>query len=158
MRGRLCDLDRHLDRLDRSLAALRDPVPDVARGPGAVILRESLRRNGLRDAAVYVQVDRGVAPRNHLFPKQRAAVADRHRPPRRFPEPAELAEGVGVVTLPDQRWKRCDIKSVSLLANVLARQQAAEAGCREVWLLRRGRPGHRGLAARTPTSSTGTAG
>ena len=51
-----------------------------------------------------------------------------------LPKPRELAEGVGVVTLPDQRWKRCDIKSVSLLANVLARQQAAEAGCREVWL------------------------
>ena len=51
-----------------------------------------------------------------------------------LPKPRELAEGVGVVTLPDQRWKRCDIKSVSLLANVLARQQAASAGCREVWL------------------------
>jgi D-alanine transaminase len=96
-------------------------------------MREALRRNRLRDALIYLQVDRGVAPRNHLFP-------DGARPTlivtiRRatFPRPRELGEGVGVITLPDMRWKRCDIKSVGLLANVMARQQAATAGCREVW-------------------------
>ena len=75
---------------------------------------------------VYVQVDRGVAPRNHLFPKNVRPVADRHRPPRAPAQAARnLPRGVGVITLPDQRWKRCDIKSVSLLG-----QRAGAAGGR----------------------------
>jgi D-alanine transaminase len=133
LRGQLCDLERHLDRLQRSLAALAIRMP-TSRAVLAGIMREVLRRNGLRDAVVYVQVNRGIAPRNHLFPK--AAHPSLIVTVRRawFPRPLELAEGVAVVTLPDQRWKRCDIKSVSLLANVLARQGGAEAGCREVWL------------------------
>jgi D-alanine transaminase len=131
--GRWCDLDRHLDRLERSLAALAIPTP-TSRAALAAIMRETLRRNGLRDALVYVQVDRGVAPRNHLFP--RAASPSLIVTVRRLtpPKPAELASGVGVVTLADERWKRCDVKSINLLANVLARQRGADAGCREVWL------------------------
>lgn len=131
--GRLRDLDRHLDRLERSLAALAIPMP-ATRAALAGVMRETLRRNGLRDAAVYVQVDRGVAPRNHLFPgavRPSLIVTVRRASP---PNAAELESGVGVITLPDERWKRCDVKSVSLLANVLARQRGAEAGCREVWL------------------------
>jgi D-alanine transaminase len=134
VRGRPADLERHLDRLDRSLAALRIRPP-MSRAALKVVIGEALRRNGLREAVVYLQVDRGRAPRNHLFP--RAPV----RPTlvltvRRvtYPRPAEIEEGVGVVTLPDERWARCDVKSVGLLANVLAKQQAAEAGCREAWL------------------------
>ena len=131
--GHPCDLERHLDRLGRSLAALAIPAP-VSRAALQGILREVLRRNGLADAAVYVQVNRGVAPRNHLFPKgsRPSLIVTARR--AHFPKVPELAEGVAVLTLPDQRWKRCDIKSVSLLANVLARQAGAEAGCREVWL------------------------
>ncbi len=131
--GRLCDLERHLDRLHRSLAALSIPAP-ASRAALGTILGEVLRRNRLADAAVYVQVSRGVAPRNHLFPKgvRPSLIVTARR--AHFPKPTELAEGVAVLTLPDQRWKRCDIKSVSLLANVLARQAGAEAGCREVWL------------------------
>ena len=88
----------------------------------------------MADAAVYLQVDRGVAPRNHLFPKhvRPSLIVTARR--ATLPKAKELAEGVAVVTLPDQRWKRCDIKSVSLLANVLARQTGSEAGSREVWL------------------------
>jgi D-alanine transaminase len=131
--GKLRDLDRHLDRLARSLAALRI-APPMSREALVAVLRETLRRNRLRQALVYVQVGRGVAPRNHLLPgavRPSLIVTVRRGT---FPRAAEQAAGVGVVTLPDPRWKRCDIKSVSLLANVLARQQAAEAGCREVWL------------------------
>lgn len=131
--GRWCDLDRHLDRLERSLAALAIAMP-MSRAALTLVLARTLRRNGLRDALAYLQVTRGVAPRNHLFPK--AAKPSLIVTVRRLspPGPSELAEGVGVVTLPDERWKRCNIKSISLLPNVLARQRAAEAGCREAWL------------------------
>jgi D-alanine transaminase len=128
------DLDRHLDRLERSLAALRIR-PRHSRQALRLVIREALRRNRLKDAVIYIQVDRGTAPRNHLFPR-------RGRPNlivtvRRivWPRPDEIEDGVGVITLPDQRWSRCDIKSVGLLPNLLAKQQAAEAGCREAWLL-----------------------
>jgi D-alanine transaminase len=131
--GRLRDLDRHLDRLERSLAALAIPLP-MSREALTGVTRETLRRNRLRDAALYLQIDRGVAPRNHLFPKAirptLIVTVRRLAPPR----PMELAAGVGVVTAADERWKRCDIKSVSLLANVLAKQRGADAGCREAWL------------------------
>lgn len=131
--GRLCDLERHLDRLERSLRELGMPMP-MSRRALAAVMRETLRRNGLRDAAVYVQVNRGVSPRNHLFPP--GLVPSLVVTARRLslPKPRELADGVSVITLPDERWKRCDIKSVSLLANVLAKRKGAEAGCREVWL------------------------
>ncbi len=131
--GRLHDLDRHLDRLGRSLAALGIAWP-MPRPALAGVVRETLRRNRLRRAAVYVQVNRGVAPRNHLFPSpaKRPSLIVTARPVA-APKPAERERGVGVVTEPDPRWNRCDVKSVSLLANVLARQRAAEAGCREVW-------------------------
>lgn len=134
VRGRWCELERHLDRLERSLAALAIPMP-TSRAALKAILRETLRRNACPDALVYVQIDRGVAPRGHLFPK--AAEPTLIVTVRRFspPKPEELARGVGVVTASDQRWRRCDIKSVNLLANVLARQRAAEAGCREAWLV-----------------------
>jgi len=132
--GRLCDLERHLDRLERSLAALAI-APPMPRAALTRILHEALRRNGgLSQALIYIQIDRGVAPRNHLFPasvRPSLIVTVRRAS---FPKPAELENGVAVITLSDQRWKRCDIKSVSLLANVLARQEGAAAGCREVWL------------------------
>jgi D-alanine transaminase len=132
--GRLRDLDRHLDRLERSLAAVAIPMP-TSRAALRGIVRETLRRNGLSaDAVVYLQVGRGAAPRNHAFPRnvRPSLIVTARR--ASFPKPSELARGVDVVTLPDQRWKRCDIKAVSLLANVLAKQAGAEAGCREAWL------------------------
>jgi D-alanine transaminase len=131
--GRLCDLERHLDRLERSLAALAIAMP-VSRAALITVIRETLRRNPVRDALIYLQVDRGVAPRHHLCPPDTRPTLIVTVRRASFPRARELAEGVSVLTLPDQRWKRCDIKSVNLLANVLARQQAAEAGNREVWL------------------------
>jgi D-alanine transaminase len=132
--GRPRDLELHLDRLQRSLAALEIAAP-MSRAALTSVLFETLRRNRLRDALLYVQVTRGTAPRNHVYPKQaRPSLVVTARKPA-FPSARERAEGVGVITLPDLRWGRCDIKSISLLPNVMARQQAAVAGCREAWLV-----------------------
>lgn len=132
--GRACDLDRHLDRLDRSLAAVRLAWP-MSRRALATVIAAALDRSALREAAVYLQVGRGAAPRFHPFPKhgRSSLVVTVRRAP--FPGRRELDEGVKVISLPDERWAHCDIKSVGLLPNVLARQRAAEAGCREAWLV-----------------------
>ena len=134
--GRPCDLERHLDRLERSLAAL-EIAPPMTRRALESVLFETLRRNRLADALLYLQITRGTAPRNHLFPKRArpSLVITARRPV--FPGEREREEGVGVITRPDLRWGRCDIKSISLLPNVLARQSAAAAGCREAWLIDR---------------------
>ena len=130
------DLERHLDRLARSLAAL-DIAPPMTRPALLSVLHETLRRNRLANALLYVQVTRGAAPRNHVFPKRaRPSLVVTVRRPA-FPGEREREEGVGVITEPDLRWGRCDIKSISLLPNVLARQSAAAAGCREAWLVDR---------------------
>ena len=134
--GRACDLERHLDRLGRSLAALDIALPMTRRALESVLF-ETLRRNRLTNALLYVQITRGAAPRNHLFPKRaRPSLVITVRRPV-FPGERERDEGVGVITRPDLRWGRCDIKSISLLPNVLARQSAAEEGCREAWLIDR---------------------
>ena len=134
--GRPCDLERHLDRLERSLAAL-EIAPPMTRRALESVLFETLRRNRLADALLYLQITRGTAPRNHLFPKRArpSLVITARRPV--FPGEREREEGVGVITRPDLRWGRCDIKSISLLPNVLARQSAAAAGFREAWLIDR---------------------
>jgi D-alanine transaminase len=128
------DLERHLERLARSLDAL-DIRPPMPRRALESVLQETLRRNRMPDALLYVQITRGVAPRNHLFPKSaRPSLVITVRRPV-FPSAREREEGVGVITHPDLRWGRCDIKSINLLPNVLARQNAAAAGCREAWLI-----------------------
>jgi len=96
-------------------------------------MREVIRRNGVVDGIVYLQITRGAAPRDHAFPKATRPVvvvtARRARPPN-----AKLVEeGISVITIPDIRWQRCDIKTVSLVANVLGKQQAREAGAYEAW-------------------------
>jgi D-alanine transaminase len=134
--GRFHDLERHLDRLQRSLAAI-EIAPPMSRPALLSVLGETLRRNRLSDALVYLQVSRGTAPRNHTFPKRaRPSLVVTVRRPA-FPGEREREEGVGVIALPDLRWGRCDIKSINLLPNVLARQSAAAAGCREAWLIDR---------------------
>ena len=132
--GRLCHLDQHLDRLTYSLSELAIAWP-VPRRVLPHILAEVVRRNLLRDGVAYIQVSRGVAHRNHAFPAdtQPSLVVSAWRQPA--PPPALLEQGASVVTVPDQRWKRPDIKTVGLLANVLARQAAKEAGAWEAWLV-----------------------
>lgn len=132
-RGQPVDLGPHLDRLSRSLAELfiAEPMPRRAL---VHILRQVVVRNRVRDGIVYVQVTRGVAPRNHPFPKHiRPAVVVTARS-RVGAKPAQAEAGVRVVTVPDGRWARRDVKSIALLPNVLAKQRAAEVSAFEAWL------------------------
>ncbi len=134
--GRLIDEQRHMTRLDRSLRELGIARP-MSAAALSVVLRETVRRNRVRDGVVYVQVTRGVAPRDFPFPspapRPTVVVLARGNDTARLEQLA--AEGVGVITVPDIRWGRVDIKSVALLPNVLAKQAAREQGAREAWLV-----------------------
>ncbi len=131
-KGRIIDEAPHLDRLERSLAEIRIKMP-VARRALAHILRQMVVRNSFSFGSLYLQVTRGVARRDFPFPQHAepalVVTAQRMQP---YTE-AKVAAGVGVITLPDIRWGRCDIKSIALLAPVLGKQQAREAGAFEAW-------------------------
>ena len=97
------------------------------------IIDEIVRRNRITNGIVYMQVTRGVAPRNHGFPKNAApSLVVTARMSARF-DSFDFDTGLGVITIPDIRWKRKDIKSISLLPNILGKQQAIDAGCYEAW-------------------------
>jgi D-alanine transaminase len=136
--GRMVDERRHLARLERSLAALRIPMPMAPKALG-VVMRETIRRNKIDYGIVYLQITRGVARRDHAFPP--AAIAPSVVVTARALDGAggeAMAEqGVAVVTVADDRWGRVDIKSVALLPNVLAKQAAREQGAREAWFVGR---------------------
>jgi D-alanine transaminase len=134
--GRLLDEIPHLDRLDRSLAAL-SILPPLSRPALRHILRETLRRNRITAGILYLQITRGVAKRDHPFPKD--AVPALVVTARRFKGASEsiVSAGVAVVTTQDLRWHRCDIKSISLLPNVLAKQGARAQGAFEAWMVDR---------------------
>lgn len=136
-RGRPFELDAHLKRLARSSRELRMPEPDLAELDR--VSRELLTSNNLSEATIYIQVSRGTyTPRTHAFP------AGEVKPTvlviaRGFSAQANLWEtGIKAVTVPDQRWARCDIKSVALLPNVMAKQAAAEAGAQEAIFVKDG--------------------
>ncbi len=131
--GHLVDEVPHLDRLDRSLGEMRMAAP-MGRAPLRHAMREVIRRNRVADGIVYLQVSRGVAPRGHAFPKgvPPALVITAKR---LAPNYGQMEKGIAVVTLPDIRWKRRDIKTVNLTANVLAKQQALDAGAYDAWLV-----------------------
>ena len=130
--GHMADEAGHLDRLDRSLNELSIAWP-VTRSALGVILREVARRNKLLNGLIYFQVTRGVARRSHEFPSGVASslvVTAKHIPIlNNLPDPA----GVSVITIPDIRWDRRDIKTIALLPNCLGKQQAKEAGAFEAW-------------------------
>ncbi|MCP5365074.1 MAG: D-amino-acid transaminase [Hyphomicrobiales bacterium] len=133
--GRPVDETLHMDRLDYSLGQIRLPWP-VAPTAFRVILREVANRNRIRAfGLLYVQVTRGSAPRNHAFPTVTKATLVVTGRPLRFAGTEDLRKGVAVITAPDLRWKRCDIKAISLLPNVLAKQAAIEAGAYETWMV-----------------------
>jgi D-alanine transaminase len=137
VRGILVDEGPHLDRLERSLSELRIAMP-TSRAVLKLISQELMRRNGLSNGFVYMQVTRGVAPRDHKFPKGATKPALVMTTRQSKPQSAELlAQGIAVITIPDQRWERCDIKSVSLLPNVLGKQEAVEAEAQEAWMVDR---------------------
>ena len=130
--GRLIDGEAHLDRLERSLGELRIAMP-MERSALDHVMRQTLARNLVRDGIVYVQVTRGVARRDHGFPGQ--ARPSLVVTARRMAGPAARAveDGIRVVSVPDIRWQRCDVKAIGLLPNVLAKQQAREEGATEAW-------------------------
>lgn len=132
--GVLIDEAPHLDRLGYSLGELKIAWP-VRRPVLGLILRELMARNGLSRGIIYFQVSRGVAPRDHKFParaKSSLVITTKRMNP---PAATLLENGVAVSTQPDIRWERCDIKSLSLLPNILAKQAAYEAGAFEAWLV-----------------------
>jgi len=130
--GRLIDAEPHFDRFDYSLGELRI-APPMSRAALRLVLGELLSLNGIKNGLIYFQATRGVAPRDHKFPKQsRTSLVATAKGLRLLP-PAVLEKGVAVITIPDIRWRRCDIKSLALLANVLGKQRAVEEGAYEAW-------------------------
>jgi D-alanine transaminase len=134
--GRLIDERRHLDRLERSLGELRIRMP-LSRAALGVILREVVARNRVSYGIVYLQITRGVAKRDHAFPAGAIApslVVTARRLDKTRNE-ALAAKGIAVISVPENRWGRVDIKTVGLLPNVLARQAAIDQGARDAWFV-----------------------
>ena len=134
--GRMADYDGHMNRLARSLTELRIDIP-MTREALTVVLRETIRRNRVRDGIVYLQVTRGAARRDHPFPGPGTppSVVVTSRSVDQSRAEAMARRAVAVITQPDIRWGRCDIKTVGLLPNVLAKQAAREQGAYEAWLV-----------------------
>ena len=131
--GRRFDEPRHLDRLERSLGEI-DIVMPMSRAALACVMDEVVRRNRVDDGILYLQVTRGSAPRDHAW-RDGASPIVVMTARRQLPPPAQAVEGgVAVITTPDQRWRRNDIKSVALLGNVLGKQKARRAGAYETWM------------------------
>ena len=132
--GRLFRAEDHLRRMEYSLEALYMDGPDAETVLG--VADELMRQNTLTDAVFYLQITRGAAPRRHAFPDETPppTVYASVKPPTEQPEKHE--RGVGTLLVPDLRWARCDIKSVSLLPNVLASSRAHEAGVEEAIFVR----------------------
>jgi D-alanine transaminase len=136
--GKLIDEEPHMRRLERSLGELKLRAP-VGMAQLRHIMRETVRLNRVRDGLVYVQISRGVARRDHGFPhasvKPSLVVTARTLDVSKYEKLS--VSGVSVITLPESRWARCDIKSTALLPNVLAKQAAREAGAFEAWFVDR---------------------
>ncbi|EJC72755.1 D-amino-acid transaminase [Rhizobium hidalgonense] len=130
--GYIVDLTRHLNRLDRSLSELRITWP-MGRAALTQVIRQTLRRNHVRDGLFYLQVTRGVARRDHVFPAEGTppslVITAKSTDPKIIA--AKNANGIRAITVADNRWDRVDIKSIGLLPNAMARQQAKEAGAQE---------------------------
>ena len=135
--GRLFRIQQHLDRLRHSLAEIKLPIA-LSNQEITQIFKRLLKKRG-DDASVYLQITRGAAPRNHVFPKQMTPTILAYAQDLVYPDEAYRQAGIHAVSFPDQRWERCDIKSVSLLANVLARQYAHEHNAAEAVLFRDGK-------------------
>jgi D-alanine transaminase len=135
--GRLIDETRHLDRLDRSLSELAMARP-MGRPSWHRALRETIRRNRMIDGSVYIQVSRGVRPRDFLFGPDGALtptaviIARGHD---LATMEARAQQGIAIQTMPDNRWGRCDIKTVMLLPASLAKEAARAGGAKEAWFV-----------------------
>ncbi len=138
MDGKLADHAGHFARLERSLAELRIRMP-MSQGALERVLRETLRRNRLREGLLYLQISRGAARRDHAFPAPEVSptVVITAKPHDFAAMDRKARSGAKVITQPDLRWGRCDIKTVGLLPNALAKQAAREQGAGEAWLVDR---------------------
>ncbi len=134
--GRLIDERRHLARLQRSLGELRIRMPMSPKALG-VVLREVMAKNRIGYGIVYLQVTRGVARRDHAFPAPEVppSLVVTARALNKARNEALAAKGIAVISVPDNRWGRVDIKTIGLLPNVLARQAAIEQGARDAWFV-----------------------
>jgi len=134
--GCVIDQRRHFARLKRSLGELDIALPMSETALG-IIMRECMRRNRVHDGIIYLQITRGVARRDHAFPPPgtHPSVVVTARNIDFAGNERTAAEGLAVITVPDNRWQRVDIKSISLLPNVLAKQAARERGAKEAWFI-----------------------
>jgi D-alanine transaminase len=137
IKGKFLDEEGHLDRLERSLRELRIEMP-MGRKALSHVLRETVRQNRINSGIVYVQITRGVARRDHPFPADTAPSIVVTARRIKGPSQSALDDGIGVITRKDIRWERRDIKSISLLPNVLAKQEAREHKAYEAWLIGEG--------------------
>ena len=136
--GRLVDNDAHLARLQRSVGEIALPLPETL-ARIEEIQHELIARNSLVEGLVYIQVTRGAAPRDFVFPKGVKPTLVMFATAKNIVETPSAKTGIAVKSVPDIRWERRDIKSVALLAQVLAKQAAAEAGCQEAWMIEDGK-------------------
>jgi D-alanine transaminase len=131
--GRMIDEEPHLDRLERSLRELEIVMP-MSRSVLRMVMRELVRRNRVKDGLLYMQITRGVCPRDHKYPgpsvKPAVVMTTRQAD---YANSAKFEDGVKVITIPDIRWQRCDIKTVSLLPNCMGKTMAARADAYEAW-------------------------
>ena len=135
--GKLVDCEAHLDRLFRSCGEIRLILP-WSKAELLEIHREMIRRNDLTEGGVYLQVTRGAADRDFTFPKDAVPSIVLFTQARNYTSSPSVKTGLKVVTFPDLRWERRDIKSVGLLGQVLAKQHAAEQGANDAWLVEDG--------------------
>ena len=136
--GRVIDERRHTARLARSLGKLAIAMP-MSQAALAIVMHECMRRNRVRDGIIYLQITRGVARRDHGFPPPgtKPGVVVTARSLDFAGNERTAAQGIAVITVPDNRWERVDIKSISLLPNVLAKQAARERHAKEAWFVDR---------------------
>lgn len=132
--GHAVDLQPHLDRLGRSLAEIRLAWP-VSRRALKIILAHMVRRNRVEWGTIYIQMTRGVAPRAHVFPSRVATSLIVTARAVAISEDRRTTTGVRIITRPDIRWKRSDIKSLLLLPNVLLKQEAHAENAQEAWMV-----------------------
>jgi D-alanine transaminase len=132
--GILVDIEPHLDRLNRSLGELNIPWP-VSRQAFGLILREVIRRNRVTNGSIYLQITRGVAPRDFSYPGELLPSLVIYARSTKKATIQSASQGHAVISQPDIRWTRCDIKTVSLLPAVLAKRAASEAGVADAWFV-----------------------
>ena len=133
--GQMLDVEAHIERLNLSLQKINLASP-VSKPALLIILKETIRANNIKDGLVYMQITRGRAARNHVYPATPQPVLSVTVRPINETQRRHVAEvGIKVISIEDQRWKRCDIKSISLLPNVMAKQAAVEAGAQEAWMI-----------------------